>query len=171
MRISHSFLFITLAALPLLNAQSKKPQGAAGEWPMYNRDLAGSRFSPLTQINTKNAAKLTEAWTFKLPRHPSSGGITGGYELTPIVVNGVMYITSVDTVVALEPESGKELWSYKVAAGQVSKRGVAYWPGDANNAARIIFTAGRKMVALERKDRQIGSGLRQRRRSGYGGTV
>ena len=74
---------------------------------MYNRDLAGSRFSPLTQVNTKNVGKLTEAWTFKLPRHPSSGGITGGYELTPIVVNGVMYITSVDTVVALEPEIGQ----------------------------------------------------------------
>jgi quinoprotein glucose dehydrogenase len=159
MRISHSFLFIALAAVPLLNAQSKKPQGAAGEWPMYNRDLAGSRFSPLTQLNTKNVGKLTEAWTFKLPRHPSSGGITGGYELTPIVVNGVMYLTSLDTVVAHEPESGKELWRYKVAAGQVSKRGVAYWPGDANNAARIIFTAGRKMVGLNAKTGKLDPGF------------
>src|SRR4029078_2087378 len=74
-------------------------------------------------------------------------------------MNEVMYITSVDTVVALEPETGKELWRYKVAAGQVSKRGVAYWTGDSNNAARIIFPAGRKMVGLNAKTGKLDPGF------------
>lgn len=47
-------------ALPSVYAQ------AAGDWPMYNRDPAGTRFSPLTQINTKNVGKLTKAWAYSL---------------------------------------------------------------------------------------------------------
>ena len=46
------------AALPALVAQPAKMR--AGDWPMYNRDLAGTRYSPLTQINPGNVAKLTK---------------------------------------------------------------------------------------------------------------
>ena len=59
-----------------------------------------------------------------------------------------MYISTQTRVVALNPESGKEIWSYDVAGGQASPRGVAYWPGDRQNPARIMFTAGRNLVAL-----------------------
>ncbi len=47
----------TFLALPSLLAQS------SGDWPMYNRDLAGTRYSPLTQISTKNVANLKQAWS------------------------------------------------------------------------------------------------------------
>ena len=66
-------------------------------------------------------------------------------EATPIVVNGVMYLPAGDSVVALEPETGKEIWRYKPAQGVPSRRGVSYWPGDRNNPPRIIFTADRRM--------------------------
>jgi quinoprotein glucose dehydrogenase len=134
-------------------------QNSAGDWPMFNRDLAATRYSPLTQINTRNVAKLTRAWSYKLNRHPNSGSITGGSEFTPIVVAGVMYLTDVNAVLALEPETGKELWRYELASGQVSRRGVAYWPGDQNNPARVIFTAGRRMMALNAKTGKIDPGF------------
>ena len=148
MRIGRFIVFVAAIGAPLLHGQAKKAQNPATEWPLYTHDLAGSRYSPLAQINVKNVAKLSQAWTYKLPRHPNSGGITGGYELTPIVVKGVMYLTAVDSVVALEPETGRELWRYSVATGQVSRRGVSYWAGDQNNPPRIIFTSGRRMVGL-----------------------
>ena len=39
---------------------------AAGDWPMFNRDLAGTRYSPLKQIDTANVARLTQAWSYRL---------------------------------------------------------------------------------------------------------
>lgn len=140
-------LTIALATLPTVYAQN--PKGPAADWPMFNRDLAGTRFSPLTQINTTNVAGLSQAWTYALQpagfRFATAGGTS---ELVPIVVNGVMYISAQTRVVALDPEAGKEIWRYEVAGASASPRGVAYWPGDKQNPARILFTAGRSLIAL-----------------------
>src|SRR6266404_4687490 len=123
-----------------------------GDWPMYNRDLAGTRYSPLTQINTDNVSKLGIVWSYRLrtnterakPR-PSVGTFS---EATPIVVNGVMYVTAGNRVLALDPETGKEIWRHQAKSTQVSKRGVAYWPGDRDLPPRILVTSGTKMLAL-----------------------
>jgi glucose dehydrogenase len=74
MRIGRFIVFVAAITTPLLHGQAKKVQNPATEWPLYNHDLAGSRDSPLAQINVKNVARLTQAWTYKLPRHPTSGG-------------------------------------------------------------------------------------------------
>jgi len=171
MRIRYALIVVLLAMLPLLaqppatqrgtpqrgNAEAPatpaRPAGA--DWPMYNHDLAGTRFSPLTQINTTNVATLTTKWSYQL--QPASGNINPApalaseifNEMTPIVVNGVMYIPSGNRVVALEPETGKEIWSYALTSGLASFRGVAYWPGDATHAPRILFTSLKKLVALD----------------------
>jgi glucose dehydrogenase len=155
-------LLITLLAVTSLlsfGAGGKAARRDGADWPMYNRDPAGTRYSPLAQINTKNVGALKQAWSYKLGRHPSSGGITGGFELTPIVSDGVMYLTTVNSVVALEPETGNELWRYQLPSGQPSRRGVAYWPGDANNPPRVIFTTGRRMVALNARTGKIDPGF------------
>lgn len=131
-----------IAALPLL-AQSP------GDWPTYNRDLASTRFSPLTQINPSNVSKLAQAWSYKLrpdADSPNSGTMN---EVTPIVVNGLMYLPAGNRVIALDPETGKEVWRFDLPDKLIaSQRGVAYWPGDRNNPPRIVFTAGHKMIAL-----------------------
>jgi quinoprotein glucose dehydrogenase len=119
--------------LPVLVAQPAKIRD--GDWPMYNRDLAGTRYSPLAQINSGNVAKLTKVWSYRLrsdeERKVLRENLGAFSEVTPIVVNGVMYITAGNRVVALEPETGKEVWRYEAKKGAaVSKRGVAYWPGD-----------------------------------------
>src|SRR6185369_10191330 len=91
-------------------------------------------------------------------------------EVTPNVVNGVMYLPSGNRVVALEADTGKEIWRYELPEGLASFRGVAYWPGDAPSTAlgagklpaRIFFTSLRKLIALRADtgalDRTFGDG-------------
>ena len=58
---------VAVAVFPAIQAQVQTSQkNAASEWPMYNRDLGGTRFSPLTQINTRNVGRMTRAWTYKV---------------------------------------------------------------------------------------------------------
>ena len=143
-------------------AATKQTSIPPGDWPLYSRDLASDRFSPLTQINTTNVAQLTQAWTYRppAPPPPPDNGKGGGgkgkgkggppglvAESTPIVVNGVMYVAGGNRVFALDADNGKESWSY-TAPGAVANRSLGYWPGDGNNPPRILFTTGTKMMAL-----------------------
>ncbi|MGD0957944.1 MAG: pyrroloquinoline quinone-dependent dehydrogenase [Candidatus Acidiferrales bacterium] len=116
---------------------------------MYNRDLAGTRYSPLAQINTGNVAKLTQVWAYRPRAEDAAPSAASFNQVTPIVVRDVMYLAAGNRVVALQPETGKEIWRYEVKTGLVPQRGVAYWPGDANNPPRIIFTSLHKLVALD----------------------
>jgi glucose dehydrogenase len=158
MRAQTALVLVCATILPLF-AQSQ----ADRDWPMFNRDLAGTRYSPLKQIDATNVARLTKAWQYRFNREGKT--ITGQssselyQEITPIVVNGVMYSPSGDRVVALEPETGKELWTYEVSGGLASFRGVAYWPGDRNNPPRIIFTTSRKMMALNARTGKVDPGF------------
>src|SRR5438132_7888284 len=110
---------VILAAGVVLPAQQKgkgkqtAPPISAGDWPLYSRDLASTRFSPLAQINTRNVAQLAPAWVYNMrPDRPltddakgkgkGGGGIAS--EATPIVVNGVMYLPAGNRIVALEAE-------------------------------------------------------------------
>jgi len=138
------------------------------DWPMYHRDFGGTGYSPLTQITTQNVAGLTSAWTYRLqsdapPAAAAKGKAKGGgavnSEATPIVVNGVMYLPGAGRVVALDPETGKEIWEYPVTGGAPSRRGVAYWPGDGSNPPRIVFTAGRRLIALNANTGKIDPGF------------
>src|SRR5678815_136201 len=122
-----------------VSLQARRSTGA--DWPMYNRDLAGTRFSPLKQITPKNVANLKLAWQFKL-RPDTSGAPASGLgpfsQATPIVVDGVMYLPAGNRILALDPDSGKILWTH-TAEGNPTKRGVAYWPGSGTTPARIYF--------------------------------
>jgi len=115
---------------------------------MYGHDLASTRFSPLSQINSGNVDKLAVAWTYAM-RPGGTGPAGAAYaQVTPIVVNGVMYLPAGNRVLALDPETGKEIWVYQRPTGLVSARGVAYWSGDADNGPRLFFTSGHKLVAI-----------------------
>jgi quinoprotein glucose dehydrogenase len=140
-------LLVGATAVTVVFAQAPAPP-AAGDWPMYNRDVMGSRYSPLRQITPANVSTLRQVWSYKLGRHPDAGGLTGGSEFTPIVVRGVMYVATPTAVVALTPETGRPIWTYEVPAGPPSKRGVAYWADTVTSPGRILFTAGRRLVAL-----------------------
>ena len=122
------------------------------DWPMYGHDYSSTRYSPLTQINTQNVQNLTPAWTYHMkkdgPRPMSAGAVGRGggrrsSQATPIVVKGKLYMpTPYGTVIALDPETGNELWSYKMDHGRPAGRGVAYWSGDAKTPPSILFGTG-----------------------------
>jgi quinoprotein glucose dehydrogenase len=149
----------TLAALALAACGEPPPVsqvvGAAStgesmrgaDWPSYNRDLAGTRFSPLEQISSTNVDELRQAWSY--PLGADAGAVLDGSELTPLVVGGVLYATAADRVVALRAESGAELWRFPLEQGMPSRRGLGFWAGDSATAARIFFTTGRTLVALD----------------------
>jgi quinoprotein glucose dehydrogenase len=117
------------------------------DWPSYNRDPAGTRFSPLRQISPTNVDELRQAWSY--PLGAADGTALDGSELTPLVVAGVLYATAADRVVALRADSGEEVWRFSLEQGTPSRRGLSFWRGDAATAARIFFTAGRSLVALD----------------------
>lgn len=166
----------------VLLAASLEARGApATDWPTYGHDSGGMRYSPLMQIDTSNVARLQSAWTYSM--RPASSGAQatpeappadetarrlaegasatprrrfrlGGSQATPLVIDGMLYLsTPYRRVVALEPESGREIWHYDVPGpGQPSLRGVEYWPGDASAGARIVFgTRDGRLIALDAK--------------------
>lgn len=122
-------------------ATTSQAQFAPGDWPFYRGDVQGKGYSALKQINTTNVSKLTQSWAFTLSER-------GGLEVTPIVVNGVMYLPGTGKVYALDGATGKEIWHLDVQMAPT--RGVAYWPGDKDNPPRIIFTTfNRKLMAVD----------------------
>jgi quinoprotein glucose dehydrogenase len=93
---------------------------------------------------------------------PVPGGRRGGRgggsgfrpsEVTPLVIDGIMYLsTPYSRVVALEPATGKEIWSFPLPTGNPSTRGVEYWPGDAKTPSQIVFgSSDGKMYSLNAK--------------------
>jgi glucose dehydrogenase len=156
-------------AAALVAQSGRTPPAAASnpanDWPTYRHDQAGTGYSPLSQIDARNVATLAEAWTYSLqaasPQTTGRGGAPAvNSQATPIVVNGVMYVPAADRVVALEPETGKVVWEHTIAGGALSRRGVAYWTGEGSVPPRIIFTAGRRLIAVNAKtgERDFGFG-------------
>src|SRR5262245_32561899 len=162
MRVTAAVLLFGVAILTA--AQKSGGRTAESDWPMFNRDLAGTRFSPLSQINTTNVSKLTQAWSYALRAldgRPLTGQSPGAIfqEVMPIVFNGIMYLPSGNRVLAMEPETGKEIWVHELKEGQASFRGVSYWLGDKNTPPRIFFTTARKLVALNAVTGEPSSGF------------
>jgi quinohemoprotein ethanol dehydrogenase len=118
-----------------------------GNWMSHGRDYREQRFSPLKEINDQNIGSLGLAWHYDLDTDR-------GQESTPIVVDGVMYVTSAwSKVFALDAATGALLWSYdpKVdpewavnACCDVVNRGVAVWKGKV-----FVGTLDGRLVALD----------------------
>lgn len=151
--------------------------GPVDEWPRVGHSPGGERFSPLTQINTENVAELEVAWTYRHGDFSEGNDRHGAtaFQLTPLVVDGRMYIcTPYNRVIALDPESGRELWSHDPevdleAVYTPTCRGVAHWRAQAANdgatprrtasapgehcAARIYLgTLDARLIALDAAD-------------------
>ena len=91
------------SGIPYADIAHPKP----GTWPGYDGSQSGNRFSPLNQIDTTNVERLAPKWMFTIAGAPQS------LQTTPVVVDGVMYVTSVNEAYALDARSGREIWHYK----------------------------------------------------------
>src|SRR4029079_14915108 len=100
------------------------------------------RFAPADQINTGNVAQLKPVWKYTIAQK-------GYWEITPIVVNGTMYVEDMEgNAIALDPESGRALWRF--ASGQRGRmRALSYWPGDGTHGPRLIMGANDRIYALD----------------------
>jgi len=116
------------------------------DWPAYNGDPGGNRYSTLSQIDKNNVRTLAPRWIFPMPN-------VAQVENTPLVVEGIMYVSSANECFALDAGTGRLLWHYRRArtkglAGNAAigfNRGVA-WKGD-----RIfLLTDNAHLIALNR---------------------
>jgi quinoprotein glucose dehydrogenase len=129
------------------------------DWPVYGHDSGGMRYSPLRQITVSNVAKLERAWTYHTGEIYNAAGTARGqrttaFETTPLVIGNTLYFsTPSNRVIALEANSGKQLWSYDPHCKPHPHRGVAYWPGDREHSARIVYgTEDGRLIALNAKN-------------------
>ncbi|MEX2204965.1 MAG: PQQ-binding-like beta-propeller repeat protein [Myxococcota bacterium] len=124
-----------------LAARGEPP--ATADWPVTGGDAGGARFSKLADIDRTNVGKLERVWSYHhgdfydggwLPDYVNKGT---AMETTPIVVDGrLIFTTPMNRVIALDPETGRELWTFDPGidtdrrfANMVINRGVAYWRG------------------------------------------
>jgi alcohol dehydrogenase (cytochrome c) len=116
------------APAPDVGAKDLLANPVGANWTSYNGDYSGRRYSTLSEINVSNAANLRAAWTF----HP---GNTQNLEVTPVVVRGLMYVTSANDVMALDARTGRLVWRHQrpISDGLLDdaaahkSRGVAVW--------------------------------------------
>jgi hypothetical protein len=76
------------------------------DWLTYNGDLRGNRYTALTQINKDTVGRLAPAWLFSVPD-------AGQLQVTPVVADGIMYVTARNELFALDAGSGRRIWHYK----------------------------------------------------------
>jgi len=144
------------------------------EWPVYGRDHYGSKYLPLSDINRKNVDSLEIAWTYRTGELKSKFKTDKktSFQATPIVVDGVMYLsTPLGRVLALNPETGKELWEYdpdikrNVRYGDFANRGVATWldqtASNTDLCRRRIFvgTAQSQLIAINAENGELCTGF------------
>jgi alcohol dehydrogenase (cytochrome c) len=100
-------------------------------WPTFNGDYSGQRYSRLTQINPGNVSHLAQQWVYKITSIGAQRGAPSPViKCTPLMVNGVLYITIPNHLWALDARTGKDLWHFDwVDHGGhlVGQRGVAVW--------------------------------------------
>jgi quinoprotein glucose dehydrogenase len=112
---------------------------AQNDWPAYGRDPGAQRYSQLKQIDPANVSKLVEAWRVET-RPASETGNKRASSTTPLMVNGRLYFaTPYQSLVAVEPETGKRIWTFGHQHAARTSRGIAYWPGDRNSPPSIYF--------------------------------
>src|SRR5262245_33536074 len=140
--------FVVVAGVAVAAQTRNAPSNV--DWPLHSLDLAGSRYSPVDQINRSNVKSLAPRWLFQ---HGVIDGVSN--QTTPVVVDGTMYVTdSRGSVYALNAADGRLLWSFDVTAklgggareGYVFRnRGVTYGDG-------VVYTAGGSFIfALDAK--------------------
>lgn len=145
-----------LAASVWAEAMAAAPAApsAEREWRVYGGDAAGTRYSPLDQINRANVSKLRVAWTYHTGDSRAEPATT--IACNPLAVEGVLYLTTAERrVTALEAATGKLIWQFDPFQGSEdagprgAARSVTYW--QSGNDRRVLFVARARLYALDAK--------------------
>jgi quinoprotein glucose dehydrogenase len=161
------WLLVFGATVPAAGQSGRAPSVNDGEWRAYGRDALGSRWSPLAEITRENVSRLEPAWTYHTGETaPEFQGKRRqrSLEVTPLVADGRMFIsTPLGRVMALDPETGRELWKFDpqvdrtITFGDFTNRGVSYWV-DTRRASEagascvrrvMIATIDGRLIALD----------------------
>ena len=136
------------AGVPFADVANPPP----GTWPTYNGNESGNRFSPLDQINGTNVERLAPKWMFTIASPPRP------LQVTPVVVDGLMYVTSVNAAYALDARSGREVWRYSRprTQGVIGDAGSGINRGVAILGDRVFMvTDNAHLIALHRFTGQL----------------
>ncbi|HEY5086570.1 MAG TPA: pyrroloquinoline quinone-dependent dehydrogenase [Gemmatimonadaceae bacterium] len=148
-----------LAALVIVFATAPAmAQNPSSGWPAYGRDPGGTRYAPISEIDSTNVGRLRLAWIARTGDYLTD---RGRFEATPILVDGTLYVsTPLGSVVALDPATGAERWKYEGPVrfgyddyGDFANRGVAAWTG-AHSTERcgqriFVATVNARLIALD----------------------
>jgi quinoprotein glucose dehydrogenase len=156
----------------------EQPSPLRDQWPAYGGDAGGTRYSALTQVTPANVKGLQVAWTYRTGElgENAEAGKSLTFEATPIHFDGRLYLsTSFGKVIALDPASGREVWTYDAKISrtmdysEVTSRGVSSWrdpratddaAASAPCAARIFLgTIDARLIALDAKTGQPCAGF------------
>ncbi|MEE2637973.1 MAG: PQQ-binding-like beta-propeller repeat protein [Acidobacteriota bacterium] len=125
-----------------VTVDAQDDQSTTTEWRSTNYAASSNRYSPLTQITVENVATLERAWSIHLKPASYTGRLREDQAI-PLVIGTTMYLGSpYGAVIALDATTGAEKWRFQLPDAEVpSKRGLAYWPGDANIPPSLFFGA------------------------------
>ena len=174
-----AFVAALVAAAP---AAAQESAGGMVEWPYVGADQAASKYSPLADVDASNVDRLRIAWTWEPNELPNQEFRTrpGSFEVMPLMIDGVVYVSTMYTrVVALDAETGAQLWAFDPEAwrtgprggppGGFKHRGVAVWPAGgrparADGGMRVFINSRDSLYALDAADgspiRSFGDGGR-----------
>jgi alcohol dehydrogenase (cytochrome c) len=116
------------------------------DWPMYDGGYTANRYSPLNQVNTETVKRLAPKWMFPISWAPRLEG-------TPVVEDGVMYVTAVNGAFALDAATGRQIWTYRQPqnAGLLSEADGGANRGVALSPTRVFMvTDHAHLIALDR---------------------
>jgi quinoprotein glucose dehydrogenase len=152
-------LALPLAFAAACSVAAARQSAPAVHWPHYGGDAGATRYSPLDQITRENVTALERAWEWQPGERslPAHGTHPGAFQNTPLMIDGVLYLsTPYNQVVALDAESGREMWRYdpkayedgQPASGQgFIHRGVAAWRDGPR--LRIFMNSRHRLIALD----------------------
>jgi alcohol dehydrogenase (cytochrome c) len=125
----------------------ERPLEPKQDWSSYDGSDTGNRYSRLEQINTNNIQRLAPAWVFPVAGAPR-------LEVTPVVIDGVMYITGPNEAYALDAVTGRQIWMFRTprTPGLLSEAGGGANRGVAVAGDRVFMvTDNSHLLALDRK--------------------
>src|SRR5262252_1220151 len=108
-------IFAALVLVAAAGAVGDGGRTGAGGWSAYGGDAGGTRYSSLTQVTRANVAHLHIVWSYHTGALSPESALNekAAFEATPILVDGTLYLTTpFNKVIALDPGSGTELWTY-----------------------------------------------------------